>query len=104
LFQCTIRSLSCSEIADDSVLVARLKQLYDKLDEGTTPATVLLPWFPTFAMLKKLWATKEIYEIVVRAINAREQSGIYRDDTLQVLLDGNDERFLIVGVRTLAFC
>jgi hypothetical protein len=53
-------------------------------------------------MLKKLWATKEIYEIVSRAINAREQSGIYQDDTLQTLLDCSDERLLIVGVCMLA--
>ena len=99
IFQTTIRSLSCSEIADDAILVARLRKLYDTLDNGTTPATVLVPWFPTPAMIKKLFATKEIYEIVVRAINAREQSGISRNDTLQMLLDAGDEKLVIVGVR-----
>ena len=72
--------------------------LYDKLDTGTTPATVLLPWLPTPAMIKKLWATKEIYEIVIKAINDRESSGISRDDTLQMLLDSGDEKLVVVGV------
>ena len=103
MFQCTVRSLSCSEIADDYALVTRLKQLYDVLDKGTTPATVLLPWLPTYSMLKKLWTTKEIYEIIQRGINAREQSGMYQDDTLQMLLDCGDEHRLIVGVRMLTF-
>lgn len=101
IFQTTIRSLSCSEISDDTALVARLKKLYDKLDSGTTPATVLVPWFPTPAMIGKLWATKEIYDIVVQAISAREKSGISRNDTLQMLLDSGDDKLVVVGVRTV---
>lgn len=98
-----MRSLTCAEIADDPVVVARLKKLYDTLDTGTTPATVLLPWLPTPAMIKKLWATKEIYDIVVRAIETREKSGIYRNDTLQMLLDAGDERLVVIGVSTLGY-
>ncbi|KAF9568692.1 cytochrome P450 [Agrocybe pediades] len=97
LFQFTIRSLSCVEISDDPALVSRLKTLYDTLDTGTTPATVLLPWLPTPAMIQKLWATKDIYEIVIKAINDREKSGISRDDTLQMLLDSGDEKLVVVG-------
>lgn len=97
VFQTTIRSLTCSEIADDSGLVARLKILYDRLDTGTTPATVLVPWLPTPAMINKLWASKEIYDIVIRAIDAREKSGISRNDTLQMLLDSGDEKLVVVG-------
>lgn len=103
LFQLTIRSLSCVEISDDPALVARLKVLYDRLDTGTTPATVLLPWVPTPAMIKRLWATKEIYEIVKQAINARESSGIPRNDTLQMLLDSGDEKLVVVGVSIQSF-
>ena len=98
IFQTTVRSLSCSEIADDATVVARLKKLYDRLDGGTTPATVLFPWLPTPAMVNKLLATKEIYDIVVRAIDAREQSGASRNDTLQMMLDMGDEKMVMIGV------
>jgi len=101
LFQVTIRSLSSSEIADDPVLVTRLKKLYDTLDTGTTPMTVLIPWFPAPAMIKKLWATKEIYGIVTTAINTRIQSGMSRNDTLQMLLDCKDEKLVVVGVSKM---
>ncbi|KAF9010183.1 cytochrome P450 [Cyathus striatus] len=97
IFQTTIRSLTSEEIADNPILVARLKTLYDTLDTGTTPATVLLPWLPTPAMLQKLWATKEIYDIVVKAVDAREKSGLPRNDTLQMLLDFGDEKLVVVG-------
>ncbi|KAF9467869.1 cytochrome P450 [Collybia nuda] len=97
VFQTTVRSLSCAEISDDAALVSRLKTLYDRLDTGTTPATVLLPWLPTPAMIKKVWATKEIYDIVTQAIKSREESGISRNDSLQHLLDSGDEKLVIVG-------
>lgn len=99
LFQTTVRSLSCHEIADDEDLVERLRQLYDKLDASTTPASVLFPWFPSPSMLKKLYASKKVYDIVNGAINARVQSGISRDDTLQMLVDHGDDKLVIVGVR-----
>ncbi|KAG5654445.1 hypothetical protein H0H81_002635 [Sphagnurus paluster] len=97
LFQTTLRSLSCTEISNDPQVVSRLKTLYDKLDNGTTPATVLVPWLPTPAMIQKLWATKEIYDIVTDAIHTREQSGVSRNDTLQMLLDCGDEKLVVVG-------
>ena len=50
-------------------------------------------------MIKTLLATKEIYEIIVNAINNREKSRVYRNDTLQMLLDSGDEKLVVVGVR-----
>ena len=85
------------------MLVARLKKLYDILDVGTTPTTVLVPWLPTPAMIKKIWATKEIYEIVIKAIKNRENSGVFQGDTLQMLLDTGDEKLVIVGVSSFFF-
>ncbi|KIJ61638.1 hypothetical protein HYDPIDRAFT_96285 [Hydnomerulius pinastri MD-312] len=97
LFQTTVRCLASEEIADDPALVTRLKSLYDILDSGTTPATVLLPWLPGPSMLKKLWATKQVYNIVAHAIDTRVQSGESRNDTLQMLVDAQDERLVMVG-------
>jgi len=95
LFQLTIRSLSCAEISDQPALVARLKKT---LDVGTTPAIVLVPWLPTPAMIKKIWATNDIYKIVIKAIKNRDDSGLFRGDTLLMLLDTGDEQLVVVGV------
>ncbi|KAF8629735.1 hypothetical protein AX15_003294 [Amanita polypyramis BW_CC] len=97
VFQTTVRCLSSHEISDNPVLVSRLKTLYDRLDAGTTPTTVLLPWLPLPSMIKKLLATKEIYEIIVNAIDNRKKSCVYRNDTLQMLLDLGDEKLVVVG-------
>jgi hypothetical protein len=52
-------------------------------------------------MLMRAWATKQIYDIIVRAMKVRKQSGIPRNDALQMLLDSGEEHFTIVGVSIL---
>ena len=100
IFQATIRCLMCTEIADDPKLVARCRQLFNQADQ-LSPAMTLFPWFPSPTMLTRAWAIKQIYDIIVRAMNVRKQSGIPRNDALQMLLDSGEEHFTIVGVSIL---
>ena len=102
LFQTTVRCLAFTELADDHVVVARLKTLYDTLDTATTPATVLLPWLPGPSAVRKLLATKRIYDIISATLDARLKTGLARDDTPQMLIDAGDERLIIIGVSTCA--
>jgi cytochrome P450 len=97
IFQLTVRTLTGTEIADDPAIVARLKHLYDEVDEGNTPAAILLPWLPGRGAIRKLFATKRIYDIIVKAIDTRMKSGKPRDDTLQMLLDSGDDHMAVVG-------
>jgi hypothetical protein len=97
MFQATVRCLTCTEIADDPKVVARCEQLFNQA-ERVSPTMVLFPWFPSPSMLMRAWATKQIYDVIVRAMKVRKQSGIPQNDALQVLLDSGEERFTIVGV------
>lgn len=103
-----MRALSCGEIADDLELVSRIKKLYDKLDLGTTPATILLPWLPSWTMVSKLWSTKEIYDILVKAVKQRQElltkigEGEKPQDTMQLLLDTGDDTIAVVGVSDVS--
>jgi len=105
----TIRALSCGEIADDHVLVSRIKTLYDKLDAGTTPTTILIPWLPSWTMVNKLWSTKKIYDIIVKVVKQRQtlltkiEEGDKPQDTMQLLLDAGDDRMAVVGVGAANF-
>ncbi|TCD63066.1 hypothetical protein EIP91_006022 [Steccherinum ochraceum] len=96
-FQTSVRCLSATELANDEGTVARLKELYDQLDAATTPASVLLPWFPSPSMVSKLLATKRIYDIVNGVVTKRVQEDISQDDTLQILIDNSDDRLVMVG-------
>ena len=100
IFQATVRCLTCTEIADDPKLVARCKQLFNQA-ERLSPAMVLFPWLPSPSMVMRAWATKQIYDIIVRAMKVRKQSGIPQNDALQMLLDSGEEHFTIVGVSIL---
>jgi hypothetical protein len=62
---------------------------------------VLFPWLPSPSMVMRAWATKQIYDIIVKAMKVRKQSGIPRNDALQMLLDSEEEHFTIVGVSIL---
>ena len=64
---------------------------------------VLFPWFPSPSMVTRAWATKQIYDIIVRAMKDRKQSGLPQNDALQMLLDSGEEHFTIVGVSILFF-
>jgi len=97
IFQLTVRALTGTEIADDPAIVARLNYLYDEVDEGNTPAAILLPWFPGRGAIRKLLATKRIYDIITKALDSRMKSGKPRDDTLQMLLDSGDDHMAVVG-------
>ncbi|KAH9998593.1 cytochrome P450 [Russula vinacea] len=96
-FQATVRCLTCTEIADEPKLVARCKQLFEQVERGITPATVLFPWFPSPSMVMRARATKQLYDIIVKAMKVRKQSGVPRNDTLQIFLDSEDELATIMG-------
>lgn len=101
VFQITVRCLSATEIADDPLLVARLRKLYEEVDSGTTPSSVLFPFFPSSAMVRKARATKAIYDIVVAAIKVRKRGVKPKNDSLQMLLDEGEDDTMVVGVRRM---
>jgi hypothetical protein len=100
IFQATVRCLTCTEIADDPKVVARYRQYFNQA-ERLSPAVVLFPWFPSPSMVMRSWATKQMYDIIVKAMKVRKQSGIPQNDALQMLLDSGEEHFTIVGVSIL---
>jgi sterol 14-demethylase len=53
-------------------------------------------------MIRKLWATKEIYTIISKAVRDRASSGKQGNDTLQMLIDCGDEELIIVGVSVVS--
>lgn len=53
-------------------------------------------------MITKASATKQIYDIVVAAVNVRKQNGVTQDDSLQMLLNEGDDHAMIVGVNFIA--
>ncbi|KZT65298.1 cytochrome P450 [Daedalea quercina L-15889] len=97
-FQTNLRCLAPSELADDPALADRLRTLYNVLDTSTTPASVLLPWFPGPSAVRKVLSTKRIHDIISAAVDARIKGHVLpQDDALQPMLDSGDDRAVIIG-------
>jgi len=98
VFRLSARSLSCTEIADDRAKVIRLKALYDTLETTNNASTILFRWVPTPTLIRKLWATKHVYDMLSEVVSERVASCLAREDTLQKLLDAGDDQYTAVGV------
>ncbi|KAG9090394.1 hypothetical protein FS749_000590 [Ceratobasidium sp. UAMH 11750] len=90
VFQLTIRAAACREIADSIEECKKMETLYWHVEKGSTPTSVLLPWFPSPARNLKMAATTELYTWFDGIIKARQQEGRREDDALQTLLDLGD--------------
>ncbi|KAJ6123523.1 hypothetical protein N7471_010840 [Penicillium samsonianum] len=92
-----VMCIASFDIANDSVLSARLKSLVDTVDSITNPYSTWFPWLPGPALFQKFFASVQIYRIVQAAINNRKRSGIKRDDMLQQMIDDGDGTIQIFG-------
>ncbi|KAG8692691.1 hypothetical protein FRC09_011033 [Ceratobasidium sp. 395] len=90
VFQLTIRSTACREIADSIDSCKRMEKLYWLVEKGSTPTTVLIPWLPSKARTLKTEATTEMYNWLDSIIKARQAEGRREEDALQVLMDLGD--------------
>ncbi|CAE6426353.1 unnamed protein product [Rhizoctonia solani] len=90
VFQLTIRAVAAREIADSVEKCKELEELYWRVEMGSTPTSVLLPWLPSDARKKKVAATGEMYSIFDGIIEARRSEGRREEDALQVLMDLGD--------------
>ncbi|KAH9919821.1 cytochrome P450 [Fomitopsis serialis] len=90
-FQTNLRCLAPSELADDPVVAARLRSLYDALDKSTTPKAP--------SAVRKIICTKKIHDIINGAVDARIRGHVLpQDDALQPMLDNGDDRTFIMGL------
>ncbi|KEP51010.1 cytochrome P450 family 6 protein, partial [Rhizoctonia solani 123E] len=90
VFQLTLRAAGAQEIADSVEKCKEVEKLYWRVEKGSTPTSVLLPWLPSDARKKKVAATEEIYDLFDKIIKARRSEGRREEDALQVLMDLGD--------------
>ncbi|MBE7180926.1 MAG: cytochrome P450 [Terriglobus roseus] len=73
--------------------------MYERIDGTATAATVLFPWFPGPAMLRRTAAGAQIYKMIGDVIKERKAEGRREDDALQFLLDQGDDTLGVLTVR-----
>jgi sterol 14-demethylase len=98
VFQLTMRAVGCDDIAEDPALLKKTLSLYETIDSSTTPATVIFPWFPTPALIKRTVAGARLYMMLQKIAERRRKNNVRGEDALQFLLDQGDTMDKIIAV------
>ncbi|KAJ7739145.1 cytochrome P450 [Mycena metata] len=103
VFQLTVRMATCSELADDLGKVVQLSDLYLMLEKGSTPAAILLPWFPSPARKIREKATAALFGMLYHYVELRRNATVPSSDAIDVLLSDGTSTEVIVGfiLRTI---
>jgi len=90
VYQFTMRTVACNEIANDPVLREKTLKLYETIEGTATPLTIMYPWLPLPAKFKRLYAGARLYTIFKGVVDERNKNGFRDDDGLQYLMDQGD--------------
>jgi sterol 14-demethylase len=103
VFQLTMRTVGCNDIAEDLSLMSNLLRWYETVEKTTSPAAVMFPGLPTYAMLKRTVAAMKLFTSIKKIGDERVQMGKRGQDAMQILIDQGDEMSNIVGVSSSLF-
>lgn len=99
VFQLTMRTVGCVEVADNPDMVKAAMRYNRTLELSATPMAIMFPWIPSPGVIRKYYAGARMYMIFDKVAKARRAEGRREDDAMQVLLDQGDSVKDILGVR-----
>ncbi|KAH0269333.1 cytochrome P450, partial [Aureobasidium melanogenum] len=91
VYQLTMRTVACNEIADDRALLDTTLDMFEKIEASSSPKLIILPWFPFPGKLRRLWYGGRLYMIFKKIIEDRAKTGRREDDPLQFMIDKGDD-------------
>ncbi|QIX02177.1 hypothetical protein AMS68_007694 [Peltaster fructicola] len=91
VYQLTMRTVACNEIASDDKLLKRSLHLYEEVENAASPWLIMFPWAPLYGKFKRTLAGAELYMIFKKIVDARAKEGRREDDALQFLIDQGDD-------------
>ncbi|KAK4565693.1 hypothetical protein LTR86_003541 [Recurvomyces mirabilis] len=90
VYKFTMRTVACNEIADDPVLLAKTLKCFEEVEGATTPLSIMYPWLPQWATVRRTIAGGRLYVIFKCVVDARKKNGTRQEDALQHLIDSGD--------------
>ncbi|OWP02491.1 cytochrome P450 6A [Marssonina coronariae] len=103
IFQLTVRNICCGEIADDAILLGRMRHLYEVLDTSFNPLMQAFPFavkLLTPSLWRQGWAGARMWWLLRGVVEGRKREGRRREDPLQYLMDQGDSMGNILGFTT----
>lgn len=102
VFQMTMRTVACVEIAGDDDLRERVLKLFEEIEGTATPMSIMYTWMPVPAKFRRTYAGAQLYMIFKGIIDTRAKEGRREEDTLQYLIDQGDDVTKIITVSIIA--
>ena len=98
VFQLTMRTVACVEIASDHEMLRKILDLFETIESTATPLSIMYSWLPWPSKFRRTYAGGRLYMIFKNIIDKRAQEGRREDDTLQYLIDQGDSVTKIITV------
>ena len=99
VFVSTARLISCRDLAENEADLKKIGDLFMTLETSATPASLLLPWFPSPGRKATKQATTEMFTILYTYVETRRHS-VPTSDTIDVLIAEGESTQNIVGVSS----
>ncbi|KAF7942921.1 uncharacterized protein EAE97_006375 [Botrytis byssoidea] len=98
VFQLTIRMVDSAEIVNDTEKLRKTLKLFETIEQSTTPMSIVFPWMPTFALIKRTIAGGRLYYLFKGIMDNRKKMNHRETDALQYHIDMGDDIKLIIQV------
>lgn len=98
VFQLTMRTVGCTELAEDDARRAKMLHLFEMVEESASPSLIIFPWLPSLGKFKRLSGGAQIYKLFQTVINERNKTGRRENDALQFQMDHGDDTIRIISV------
>ncbi|GAB7351153.1 hypothetical protein MBLNU459_g1606t1 [Dothideomycetes sp. NU459] len=96
VYQLTMRTVACNEIAGDPVMLQRTLSIFEAVEQSSTAAVIMFPRLPTLGMIKRFWGGAQLYRIFKNIVDDRTSHNRRENDPLQFLMDQGDSITSIV--------
>ncbi|ORY39731.1 cytochrome P450 [Leucosporidium creatinivorum] len=96
VFLLTVRIVGCRDIAEDRKTLDLVLKLFNDIEKSATMTTILFPWFPGPAKIKRTISAGRLYMILKKIVDERKKNGTTAQDPLQYLIDEGDSMVQII--------
>jgi hypothetical protein len=84
----TVRMATCRDLAKNGADLKKIQELFLTLQASSTPASLLLPWFPSPARKRVKQATTEFVAMLCTYIESRRHAELTSDAIDVLIADG----------------
>ena len=91
----TARMATCHDLTKNEADLKKIGELFMTLMTSTTPASLLLPWFPSPARRRGKQATADLYTVLYTYVETRRHAELTSDAIDVLIADGETTQSIV---------